>query len=211
MSDNVLILHPQDALFVPADVADLHAFLEEQELVRDLEPSDEDDAAPEGPRILCATGARYAEHIVFTGDDDARHGAVYEPDTDTWHPVQRPEFIRDLATVGVVGPLAHEFFLANAYTDDPTCPACKASAKRGDIANAWQQAVERDGPREVPCSACSASVLPWDFDWHRTAAFARVYIQLWHIHLDEAAPAPAFMNALAARTGTPWSFLYYQL
>ena len=69
--------------FVPANPADLHAFLQEQALARDGEPRDEEEDVPEGARVRYATGARYAEHTVFTGDDEARHGAVFETITDT--------------------------------------------------------------------------------------------------------------------------------
>lgn len=63
----------------------------------------------------------------------------------------------------------------------------------------------------APTGTAPRNRRPWEFDWGGTAAFARIYLELWHIHEGDAKPSDALLEGLATATGVPWSFLYYHL
>lgn len=211
MSDNVLVLHPLDALYAPADARAVAAALEGAGLVREPQAGHGDD--PPGPRIRYRTGPAFEELVVF--DEERRTSRSVLNDASRGpEPIGRERFVRDICELVVVGPLEREWFLAGASTEDPLCRRCGAGVDWNEIANTWIETwsePSRPSLPEVPCASCARPTRPWDFDWRATAAFARFYLEIWHIHAGEAAPTEALLSRLREATGTPWSFLYYHL
>jgi len=211
MSDNILILHPRDALYAPADADAVGTALEEAGLVRSRTLTRCD--RPSGERRTYRTGPSFEELVHFE-KVDRRSRAVLEHASKGPRTIDRSEFIRENCSVVLVGPLSREWFLGNAHTEDPSCGACGAAVDWSSIANTWYETHDepvRESFPEHVCPACGRRSLPWDFDWRKTAAFTCFYVELWHIHENEATPSKGLLACLERATGTPWSFLYYTL
>lgn len=211
MSTSILILHPRDALYAPADADAVGAALEELGLIRNRTLSRGD--LPFGERRTYRTGPSFAELVRFE-EVDPRSRAVLERASEAPRTSDRSQFIRDICSVVLVGPLSREWFLGNAYTRDPICRACGAGIDWNDIAEAWYETHDEPVRATLPecaCPSCGRRSLPWEFDWQKTAAFARFYVELSHIHANEAVPSEGLLACFERATGTPWSFLYYKL
>jgi hypothetical protein len=211
MSDNKLVLHPRDALYAPPDAEALTRWLQDVGLARDMTRTTEVEA-PTGERRTFRAGRAFEELVVFGAEERAR--AVLRHVSEGPQSIDRAQFLREIATIVLVGPLEREWFLASGTTIDPACPSCGANADWNEIAGQWYASWEQ-GPStrcpDIPCAACGRRGLPWTFDWRRGAGFARIYLELWHLHRGEAVPSEAFMRGLEEITGTPWTWLFYRL
>jgi hypothetical protein len=212
MSDNALILHPRDALVVPPNIDALVAWFQDVGLAREVQLSEDD--LPTAPRRWLRTGPAFEELVVFADADAERKRMVLDHVSTGPTPIDRAHFVRDVCCLCLVGPIDRPWFIASAMTEDPRCPRCGQDADWNRIANDWLATYMSEGSPtgwDAGCSACSGRSAPWSFDWRRGAAFARVFLQLWHLHAGEAAASTALLGGLEALTGTPWSSVDYHL
>ena len=82
----------------------------------------------------------------------------------------------------------------------PRCPDCKQSLKN------WQ-----DFPIKTPwqCPHCSLEANPYEYNWQRTAGFARLFIEITDIYPKEAIPQPSLLDKLASLTQVEWDYFYF--
>lgn len=82
----------------------------------------------------------------------------------------------------------------------PHCPHCKKSLKQ------WQ---ELDASEPWLCPHCQQSANAYDYDWRRSAGFARIFIEITDIYPKEAIPQSSLLDKLAALTHVQWDYFYY--
>lgn len=86
------------------------------------------------------------------------------------------------------------------------CPQC------GKRIQAWQQAVSqwRNNPQsqQLVCEKCHAKVSLYQLSWRHTAAFARLFIDIFSIYPQEAIPTEQLMQVLENATDKKWDYFY---
>lgn len=82
----------------------------------------------------------------------------------------------------------------------PNCPHCKKALKQ------WQ---ELDTDESWLCPHCQQSAKVYEYNWHRSAGFARIFIEITDIYPKEAIPQSTLLDKLAALTGVEWDYFYY--
>ena len=82
----------------------------------------------------------------------------------------------------------------------PHCPHCKKPVKQ------WQ-----DFTADTPwvCPHCEQTAYDHDYDWRRTAGFARHFIIITDIYPKEALPQPSLLAKLSSLTQVEWDYSYY--
>ena len=82
----------------------------------------------------------------------------------------------------------------------PHCPHCKKTV------NQWQEY-----SIDLPwlCPHCEQTAHAYDYDWRRTAGFARIFIEITDIYPKEAIPQPSLMEKLASHTHVDWDYFYF--
>jgi hypothetical protein len=169
--------------------------------------------SPTGERRTFLTGPHFGELLVF-GDkrSTAKHSNL-EPGARRPPLSERAPLLVQMCACVLVGPLEREWFLCSGLTEDPTCPHCRASVDWNEVGSVWAESLNPGVSHapDVTCASCRRDVAPWSLDWREMGGFARIYLEVQHIHQGEAAPSEELLAALAEVTGSPWSFLYSRI
>jgi hypothetical protein len=182
VSEHLLVLHPRDPTYAPADMRKLASVLGGIGFVGD---------ALDASAGHYAAGQDFLRLITFLG---------CSPVVNLGGAARGPECRVRLPT-----PLAAPRFLFGANTKPPRCPACRSALEKGiALGSAW----ERDNGTTVVCPRCGAQTPVHLLDWRRAAAFTKISIELTGIHESEAVPAEALLAGLESASGVSWDYCY---
>lgn len=133
------------------------------------------------------TGEQFLNHITFLG---------CAPSIQFIATDEKPDFcfIRIICSKEIKA--IHTRTLARA----PHCPHCKKPVQ------SWH---ESDKNKMLRCTHCQKSSSVYDYDWRRTAGFARVFIEVTEVYPKEAIPQPSLLEKLASLTDVEWDYFYY--
>lgn len=185
-STDSLILHPEDAGFVPPDLDALVAELRRLGLIDG--PIDGD-----GPGHFLV-GQRFLNLVTFLGCSPAvALGPADDPDS-------RHGFCR----VRFVGPFAVPRLRYGESAPAPRCPRCRAPVQ--DWARHADAVADTRSDPPWSCPECGAALAPAGLDWRRAGGVARLFIDIQGIYPHEAVPGDPLLGALRAATGVAWGY-----
>ena len=95
-------------------------------------------------------------------------------------------------------PLPH--FLAGKNLKRPRCPQCQKTLAG--------QSFSGDFGEPLCCDHCGYTGQAHAFDWRRSAAFGRVFVQISNVFESEAVPGEALSDCLLKATGEEWEYCY---
>lgn len=103
-------------------------------------------------------------------------------------------------TICLSGILDSPEFQAGTNLKSPRCPQCRKTV----------QAPETVGPGEqtLSCNHCGYSGRAYQYDWRRTAAYGRVFIEISNVFESEAVPGEELTDCLLKATGEVWDYSY---
>ena len=86
------------------------------------------------------------------------------------------------------------------------CPNCRKNIRH------WSQSVKEWGESQksisVSCEYCDSDVSIFDLNWRHNAAFARCFIDVWHIYPQEAIPTEELLKLLLDETEQEWDYFF---
>jgi hypothetical protein len=103
-------------------------------------------------------------------------------------------------TIRINGIFEVPHFLHGSNLKSPRCPQCR---KPTDLL-----AVSPSADGNLECSYCGYAALPQTFDWRRSAAFGKVFIEISNVFESEAVPGEALTGCLEQATGEEWDYGY---
>lgn len=133
------------------------------------------------------TGNQFLNYITFLGcaptiQFDATH--------------DKPDF----CFIRLLSSKAIKMIHTRSLSRPPHCPHCKKAVKQWQdysIAALWN------------CPHCNKTAHAHEYDWRRTAGFARIFIAITDIYPKEAIPQPSLLEKLASLTHIEWDYFYY--
>lgn len=103
-------------------------------------------------------------------------------------------------TIRIAGIFELPQFVHGENLKPPRCPQCRktldkpaASAKAGE---------------NLHCNHCGHSGSACDFDWRRSAACARVFVEISNVFESEAVPGEQLTTCLERTSGEAWNYCY---
>ena len=144
------------------------------------------DAIPDKPNCFF-TGSQFLNLITFLG-------CAPTIQFDATHDRAEFCFIRLISTDDI------KLIKTSSLSRPPHCPHCKKAVKR------WQ---DYSTETAWECPHCANTAPAYDYDWRRTAGFARIFIEITDIYPKEAIPQPSFLKNLATHTSVDWDYFYY--
>lgn len=106
----------------------------------------------------------------------------------------------DATTIRLNGIFDSSQFIHGGNLKAPRCPHCRKPSEKLDLSN---------NPNEtLRCSYCGFEGPMNKFDWRRSAAFGRVFIEISNVFESEAVPGEELTDRLLKATGENWDFCY---
>jgi hypothetical protein len=102
--------------------------------------------------------------------------------------------------IRINGILDKPQFLQGGNLKPPRCPQCRKTLETV----AGSQEVDE----KLRCPHCGHEGLPNRFDWRRSAAFGRVFIEISNVFESEAVPSETLADCLQQATGEGWDYCY---
>lgn len=103
-------------------------------------------------------------------------------------------------TIRLRGIFSAPQFLHGGNLKPPRCRQCrKALEKTGCLLVAGEK---------LCCDYCGHCGQPHEFDWRRSAAFARVFVEISNVFESEAVPAEKLTACLEQASGETWDYSY---
>jgi hypothetical protein len=201
MSDNKLILHPQNPNIGIKDLEEFITDLREIGLISSNHYIDHIDG-----KTYFQTGENFLKLIDFiehrrvllfdkTGikEIDANHKDCH---------IQVSDYGKQVTCHG-----------ANMYMQycRLQCPSCGFEQ---DVNAAYAVLSKWYENQEIYCWQCEQCARSWhvyELNWHDGFAFARCAIDIWHIHYNEAVPTQPLLKFLQDKTGGSWTYFYYKI
>lgn len=90
--------------------------------------------------------------------------------------------------------------LTGKHSFSPLCPQCKKPNKN------WRENLEDN---QLVCNHCQTTSDAWQFNWRKSACFARCFIEITDIYPKEAIPQPSLLTALEKKFQTSWAYCFY--
>jgi predicted RNA-binding Zn-ribbon protein involved in translation (DUF1610 family) len=103
-------------------------------------------------------------------------------------------------TIHLSGVFSTPQFLHGDNLKSPRCPQCRETPVKRDFMPA--------AGKNLRCQHCGYVGLPHTFDWRRSAAFCRVFIEISNVFESEAVPGEELTDCLAQATGEVWDYSY---
>lgn len=103
-------------------------------------------------------------------------------------------------TVRIRGIFAAPLFLHGGNLKPPRCPNCRNTLEKPDFALSVEN--------ESGCAHCGHSCPLYELDWRRSAAFARVLVEISNVFESEAVPAEELTACLKQASGESWDYSY---
>ncbi len=93
--------------------------------------------------------------------------------------------------------------LTGEHTRAPNCPQCKKAF------TSWNTKLDTLTTKSLwTCEHCQHSAAPWDYQWRRSAGFARVFLEVTDIYPKEALPQQVLLDSLEQSSGIRWEYFY---
>ncbi|MGD8803951.1 MAG: hypothetical protein PVG12_12270 [Gammaproteobacteria bacterium] len=183
MENASLVLCPDDPRWAPADSDSLVALLLSIQLI----------GRPMERPMLFLTGSGFLDLVAFMGcAPDIR----LEPGDDN-QPFCHVHLLTKTDTVE---------FHCGKHTHKPRCPQCRTPV------NDWKHKISQwlEYPIESAwrCTNCQHRASPWEYNWRRSAGFARCFIEISNIYPKEAIPQQQLLDTLESHYGVRWHFFY---
>lgn len=173
-----LVLYCDEPLWRPASLVRLAGVLQDTGLA---------GSQKDGEGLVFAAGEHFLSLVTFLGcapqisltEDDAVHG----------QPVCRIR-LHDYRAVQL---------LESQSAPALRCSRCRSPQLRPS---------EPDYSQQLSCPACGESSPLFRFDWRRSAAFGRCFVEIENVFPHEAVPADRLMAALELLSGCSWDYFY---
>jgi hypothetical protein len=104
---------------------------------------------------------------------------------------------QDATTIRLSGSFNAPRFAHGDNLKQPRCPRCRKPVGHTPAAV---------GSRH--CPHCGHDALPHELDWRRSAAYARVFIEISNVYESEAVPGEKLTDYLQQVTGELWDYCY---
>jgi hypothetical protein len=183
VSDNKLVLHPENPTSILQDPPELLESLRQLRLIG--------ASFNHLGELHHKAGPRFAELVVF------KAGAAPPPargDEVTHH-------------VALTETTENPVFLGGANARAPVCPGCQAPF------DGWRERLQewQTAPDEPwTCARCGRRRRAHELDWARRGGFARYALDIWNIREDEAVPSPELLELLRVMTYDQFTWFYYR-
>ena len=103
-------------------------------------------------------------------------------------------------TVRLSGIFDSPQMVAGENLKSPRCPQCRKTV---------DAPANKSGSKEkLDCKHCGYAAPMQQFDWRRTAAFGRVFIEISNVFESEAVPGEELTGCLLKATGESWDYCY---
>ncbi len=103
----------------------------------------------------------------------------------------------DAATaIHLSGIFEAPLFLHGDNLKTPRCPQCR------------HVLASFEAEQELRCDRCGRTGDACAFDWRRSAAHARVFVEISNVFESEAVPGEPLIACLEAASGEPWDYCY---
>jgi len=89
--------------------------------------------------------------------------------------------------------------LTGKHSFAPHCPHCKKPEKN------WRELLKDN---QLTCSHCQQTANAWQFNWRKSAGFARCFIEITDIYPKEAIPQPLLLESLKKRFQISWGYFF---
>ena len=177
-----LLLYPQAPDWNPDNIADLIAHLRDIGFIAAA-------IDPAGTETAYFAGECFLELVAFMG---CAPSIRFAPDDDSEHFTHIHLHQYDDVTA-----------LTGEHTRAPNCPQCKKAF------TTWNTKPDSlTMTSQWTCEHCQQSFAPWDYQWRKSAGFARVFIEVTDIYPKEALPQQALLEQLEHTTGIRWDYFY---
>ncbi len=97
----------------------------------------------------------------------------------------------------------HDFEVVRLLESRPAqalrCAACRTPQPRPSVLN---------HDLVLTCSKCGEASPLSSYDWRRTAAFGRFFVEIENVFPHEAVPADKLMSMLGTLSGSRWDYFY---
>lgn len=133
-------------------------------------------------------GDKFLDHISFMG---CSPNIKLEPEGND----EKFTFIRITTTDRITA-------LTGKHSFAPHCPQCKKPEKN------WQALLKNN---QLVCSNCQAVSDAWQYNWRKSAGFARCFIEITDIYPKEAIPQPSLLVSLEREFQIPWGYFFYHI
>ena len=91
-------------------------------------------------------------------------------------------------------------FVHGGKLKPPRCPLCRKSLEKPAAASGADE--------KLQCTHCGHAGQLCEFDWRRSAACARVFIEISNVFESEAVPSETLADCLQQATGEVWDYSY---
>lgn len=133
-----------------------------------------------------SVGEKFLEHISFMGCSP--HIKFDNVNCDG-----KFTFIRISTTASITA-------LTGQHSFAPHCPHCKKSEKN------WRENLKDN---QLTCSHCQQTSAAWQYNWRKSAGFARCFIEITDIYPKEAIPQPSLLASLEKKFQVSWGYFFY--
>jgi hypothetical protein len=137
----------------------------------------------------CFAGEQFLEHVAFMG---CAPNIRFAPDNDS-----------DKFTHVRLHFHQHTAALTGAHTRAPNCPQCRKAFTQ------WSAALDALTVESLwTCEHCQQISPPWDYQWRKSAGFARVFIEVTDIYPKEALPQQTLLDSLEQDSKIRWDYCF---
>lgn len=106
----------------------------------------------------------------------------------------------EATTIRLSGIYPAARFMAGKNLKRPRCPQCRQTLAG--------QRLSGDFGEPLCCDDCGCTSQAHAFDWRRSAAFGRVFVEISNVFESEAVPGEALTDCLQKATGEEWEYCY---
>ena len=186
LSTASLLIYPVSPDWFPDPSADLVTHLHD---IGFIDTAIDTAIDPASHQAAYFAGELFLEQIAFMG---CAPSIRFAPDADSAHftHIRLHQYQRITALTG-------------AHTRAPNCPQCKKAFSQ------WNTRLDSlAADSQWTCEHCQHSAPPWEYQWGKSAGFARVFIEVTDIYPKEALPQQALLDSLQVVSATPWGYAY---
>jgi hypothetical protein len=106
----------------------------------------------------------------------------------------------DATTIRLSGIFPAPQFLQGSNLKPPRCPHCRKTMEMNSFSSGLDE--------KLCCPHCGQSGALQEFDWRRSAAFGRVFIEISNVFESEAVPGDKLTACLEQASGEVWDYSY---
>ncbi len=106
----------------------------------------------------------------------------------------------DATVIRISGIFGSPQFVHGGNLKPPRCPQCRKTLAK--------PAVSLEANADLRCSHCGHDGKVCEFDWRRSAACGRVFMEISNVFESEAVPGDKLADCLLQATGEAWDYCY---